>query len=187
MCPLSLIGVADGKTISWPSVSPGKLSRFSAIVFPVTVMQSPCRKPSASSCFSTAGLKRPTICDESTIERDTESDGLLAASRVFSRAADRVKVLHHVLPRRLEVGDERRSVGDPLRKSAPRYFKRTARGPSGATVFNSSVLHRLGRHVAIRGGRSTNCCQGYPRGMQHLHVAESQVDPGRAVAATEPR
>mmetsp|Transcript_38058 Transcript_38058/g.113089 ORF Transcript_38058/g.113089 Transcript_38058/m.113089 type:complete len:235 (+) Transcript_38058:850-1554(+) len=49
---------------SCPSASGGRSAMFSAMVLPVTVMQSPCSKPSCSMYFSTAGVP-PTACRSS--------------------------------------------------------------------------------------------------------------------------
>ena len=54
--PVGLIGSLKDLTIVWPGLSPGKSLRFSASVLPVTVMQSPLSKPSASKYFITAGV-----------------------------------------------------------------------------------------------------------------------------------
>ena len=53
---MGLIGSLKDLTIVWPGLSPGKSLRFSASVLPVTVMQSPLSKPSASKYFITPGV-----------------------------------------------------------------------------------------------------------------------------------
>ena len=53
--PVGWIGLLSARTIT-PSTSGGAISaRFSAIVFPVTVRQSPCSRPASSSAFITTG------------------------------------------------------------------------------------------------------------------------------------
>ena len=73
-----------GWTMSW-SAGNVTSARFSAMVLPVTVMQSPCSRPASSSSFM----------------HDRE-------------AADPVEVGHHVLAARLEVRDVRRAPGDAV-------------------------------------------------------------------------
>jgi hypothetical protein len=64
MWPESLIGAFQGWITSWPSARPCSPATFSASVRPVTVLQSPCIAPSASSSWITAGMP-PTRCRSS--------------------------------------------------------------------------------------------------------------------------
>ena len=43
--PVSLMGLSRGRMISWPSLRSGQDARFSAMVFPVHVMQLPSMRP----------------------------------------------------------------------------------------------------------------------------------------------
>ena len=52
--PVALSGVSTG-WITRPSAAPSIAARFSAMVRPVTVMQSPCSRPARSSSFNTTG------------------------------------------------------------------------------------------------------------------------------------
>mmetsp|Transcript_3241 Transcript_3241/g.7979 ORF Transcript_3241/g.7979 Transcript_3241/m.7979 type:complete len:298 (+) Transcript_3241:342-1235(+) len=62
--PVSLMGLLRGITTSWPSLKPGHISKFSAMVFPVTVMHDPSIIPSSRRNFKTAGVP-PTVCRSS--------------------------------------------------------------------------------------------------------------------------
>mmetsp|Transcript_32903 Transcript_32903/g.72663 ORF Transcript_32903/g.72663 Transcript_32903/m.72663 type:complete len:202 (+) Transcript_32903:752-1357(+) len=62
--PVCLMGVSMGSTTSWPARNSGTPARFSAMVLPVTVMQSPWMKPLACRYLSTAGVP-PTLCTSS--------------------------------------------------------------------------------------------------------------------------
>ena len=61
MCPVGLIGFCKGRMMSCPSLRPGTSAKFSANVFPVTVIQSPCSKSFSNMNFNTAGTP-PTWC-----------------------------------------------------------------------------------------------------------------------------
>mmetsp|Transcript_11442 Transcript_11442/g.29743 ORF Transcript_11442/g.29743 Transcript_11442/m.29743 type:complete len:200 (-) Transcript_11442:706-1305(-) len=62
--PDALIGCEIGTITSCPSCSPGTSARFSASVFPVTVMHEPSSSPSLRRYLSTAGVP-PTRCTSS--------------------------------------------------------------------------------------------------------------------------
>mmetsp|Transcript_8681 Transcript_8681/g.24801 ORF Transcript_8681/g.24801 Transcript_8681/m.24801 type:complete len:200 (-) Transcript_8681:1137-1736(-) len=62
--PVSLMGLSIGMTTSWFSVKPGQDARFSARVFPVTVMQVPSIMPCSRRYFKQAGVP-PTACRSS--------------------------------------------------------------------------------------------------------------------------
>mmetsp|Transcript_37762 Transcript_37762/g.88853 ORF Transcript_37762/g.88853 Transcript_37762/m.88853 type:complete len:335 (+) Transcript_37762:311-1315(+) len=64
MCPVALTGLAKVPMTSWPASRPGSSARFSAIVLPVIVMQSPCRWPCSSMYLRTPGVP-PTACRSS--------------------------------------------------------------------------------------------------------------------------
>ena len=64
ICPVSLMGAPSGATMRWPSASGAAPSRFSAIVWPVQVRQSPSIRPSARRYFMTAGTP-PARCRSS--------------------------------------------------------------------------------------------------------------------------
>ena len=53
--PVTVIGLSAGYTTSWCGFQ-ATLAMFSAIVLPVTVMQSPCRNPLSSSVFIRIGM-----------------------------------------------------------------------------------------------------------------------------------
>ena len=53
--PVGVIGLSAGRTTSWSGFH-FTFAMFSAMVRPVTVMQSPCRKPSSSSVFISSGM-----------------------------------------------------------------------------------------------------------------------------------
>lgn len=59
-CPVSLMGLSSGMMTSWPSLSPGRSARFSAIVLPVTVRHEPSIILLSSKNFMTAGVP-PTL------------------------------------------------------------------------------------------------------------------------------
>jgi hypothetical protein len=54
--PVALIDFENAWTIPCPGFKPGNSPRLSSTVFPVTVMQSPCRTPSLRSIFIAAGM-----------------------------------------------------------------------------------------------------------------------------------
>src|ERR1700731_905233 len=62
--PVFLTGSDKGRIMSWPSVKPGSSAKFSAMVLPVTVMQSPWIIPFSKRYLSTAGVP-PTVCKSS--------------------------------------------------------------------------------------------------------------------------
>ena len=65
ICPLALIGLEISLTTSCLGSKAGNSAKFSASVFPVTVIQSPCRNPCLSRYLSTAGV--PPALDKSSM------------------------------------------------------------------------------------------------------------------------
>jgi hypothetical protein len=86
-CPVAFTGLVKGKITSCPSGNAFTASKFSLMVFPVTVKQSPCNNPCSKRYFITAGT--PPIAKTSSIKYlplgfKSANTGVLALTLVTS-------------------------------------------------------------------------------------------------------